>query len=113
IESGENWRDIFKLHWHTQPDYPWFLPCLNAWVYGMGAVSLNTAAQCTSVIFSMNVILLIWAGLRRYSNLLLSFLAALLLLTNPYFSFIGTAQYADIVLAHFLLISVISIIILS
>ncbi len=108
-----NWRDIFNLHWHTQPDYPWLLPAFNAWVHGFVAAPVHKIGQTTAVVFSVNTVLLLFTGLRRYINLYLALLAAAVLLFNPALTFLGTAQYADVVLAHYLLLAIIGFIVFA
>jgi len=103
VADGTSWQDIFRLHWHTQPDYPWFLPCLNAWVYSVTQKDLALVAQSTSVVFAVSMGILLFAGLQRYLNPYVALLASGLLITNRSYIFLATAQYADIVLAYYLL----------
>lgn len=103
VEAGPAWQNIFQLHWHTQPDYPLLLPFLNTWIYAASEAPLNTIALTTSVVFTILPAVLIFSALKAFAHPGVAALAALLLLTNRLYLFMGTAQYADILLGFYLL----------
>ena len=107
ILGGSAWQNLFQLHWHTQPDYPLFLPFLNVWVHTISNAPLQKITIATSVVFTMLTGALLFIGLKKYIPPFIAGLASLILLTNRYYLFMATAQYADIVLGFYLLLSLI------
>ena len=111
--SGDSWKDVFlRLHWHTQPDYPLLLPLINIWGWLLSGNDFYRSPILTSVIFTVSCGGLLFSGLTRYIDKTIALLASCLLLFLPFYVFIGTAQYADIVLAYYLLASLISLMIM-
>ena len=108
IGSGEHWRDIFtRLHWYTQPDYPLLLPLMNVHQYALSATAQPLVPLITGVVFSMLIVWLMFGALRQVGPAYAAFFASFLLMLNPFFIFQGTSQYADTVLAFYLLASVV------
>ncbi|HOD11483.1 MAG TPA: glycosyltransferase family 39 protein [Candidatus Omnitrophota bacterium] len=107
IEGGQHWTDITRLHWHTQPSYPLLLPLINTWIFALVQKNLVPIASMTGVMFSVSCGLLCYAGLSLFINRPVAFIASLLLLTNPLYIFWSTTQYADVLLAYYLLASMI------
>ena len=110
IYGGKNWTDVAKVHWHTQPSYPLLLPLINTWIFSVFQKNLIEVASMTGVIFSISCGLLLYAGLSLFIQRPIAFLASLLLLTTPSYIFWGTVQYADVLLAYYLLASIILLI---
>lgn len=111
LYGGRNWTAIFDaLHWHTHPDYPLFLPVLNSWLLSLTDKIFYPIPMYTSLIFSFGCGLLMYFGLRVFIHPRAAFAASLIILFNPYFAFLTTAQYADVILAFFLLAALISMI---
>ena len=109
--SGDSWRDTFRLlHWHTQPDYPLLLPFINIWGWVLSYNDFASAPLWTSVIFTVSCGGLLFSGLMRYIDGKIALLASLLLFSLPLYIYIGTAQYADIVLAYYLLAGLMSLV---
>ncbi len=107
VFGSERWADFAKAHWHTQPSYPILLPLINTWIYSVFQSGIVKAASLTSIIFSATCGLLIYSGLSQFIKKWVALLASVLLMTTPSYIFWSTTQYADIVLAYFLLSSVI------
>ena len=108
VLSGDSWRSIFdKLHWHTKPDYPLLLPFINVWIHAFSGAPLQQISLTTAVLFAMSCNILLYAGLRQFIKKEIALLASSLLLLHPYYVFCATAQYADILLAFYLLASLI------
>ncbi len=107
ILGKEHWKNIFTLHWHTQPDYPLLLPFMNAWVFAVSKAELFHITLINAVVMTFLTGMLLWAGLKQFMHPLIAWVGAFLLLSNNYYAFIGTAQYADIVLGYYLLASMI------
>ncbi len=103
IFGGRSWPNIFQLHWHTQPDYPLLLPMINSWLYAVSSAELHRIAMTTANVFTLSTGILLFAALKRTLPLLCALGAGLVLVTNRFYLFMGTAQYADIVLAHYFL----------
>ena len=108
IGSGEHWKDIFtRLHWYTQPDYPLLLPFINVHQFALSQTAQAVVPLITGVVFSMLIVWLLFGALRQVAPAYVAFFASFLLLVNPFYVFQGTSQYADTVLAFYLLASVV------
>lgn len=108
IGSGEYWQDIFtRLHWYTQPDYPLLLPFINVHQFALSQTAQPLVPLLTGVVFSMLIVWLLFGALRQVAPAYVAFFASFLLLVNPFYVFQGTSQYADTVLAFYLLASVV------
>lgn len=109
--SGSSWMDTFqKLHWHTQPDYPLLLPMMNIWGWALSPRDFYTAPLILSIVFTLSCGGLLFAGLMRYTRKDIAIIASGLLFFLPWYLLMGTAQYADIVLAYYLLASFVCIV---
>ncbi len=109
--SGASWQSVFKdLHWHTQPDYPLLLPCMNIWGWIFTPGDFFSAPFLTSVIFTFVCAGLLFAGLLQWGNPKIALLGCALLFALPAYLPLATSQYADIVLAYYLLAGFISFI---
>src|SRR3989338_4530555 len=105
IALGPDWRDVFRIHWHTQPDYPLLLPLMNIWGWSFFRGDFFAASRLVSVIFTVGCAGILFAALRRHADEKFALLISLLLASFPPYLFLGTSQYADIVLAYYLLAS--------
>lgn len=102
--SGGSWADVSrKLHWHTQPDYPLLLPFMIVWGWSVSQKDFFDVALAASVIFTISCAGLLFAGLKQVLSDKKSLLVAFLLLSSSGYVFLGTSQYADILLAYYLL----------
>jgi len=110
LQAGPAWTNIFKLNSHTQPDYPLLLPLLNAWGCAFNANTSAHAARLTAVAFTFTTGGLLFAGLRRFCRVTTALLAAGLLYLLPAFIISGISQYADILVAYYILAIVITMI---
>lgn len=107
VFGGAEWKDIFQLHWHTQPDYPLLLPFINTWLFAMVQSHFQIIPSWTSVLMTGSCAGLLYAGLARYIPRTIALLAAFILVTFPPYHFFGTIQYADIILSYYLLAAII------
>ena len=105
IVLSSDWRDVFRLHWHTQPDYPLLLPLINIWGWSFSRGDFFAVSLLTSVIFTISCAGVLFAALSRYTSEKLALLISLFLVSFPPYLFLGTSQYADIVLSYYLLSS--------
>lgn len=103
IFGGKSWQNIFQLHWHTQPDYPLLLPMINSWLTAVSGAELHRIAMMTANVFTISTGFLLFAALQRTMPVLCALGVGFILATNRFYLFMGTSQYADIVLAHYLL----------
>ena len=110
IFAGTDWRAIFtQLHFHTQPDYPLLLPFIHTWSYCFTQETLLPIPRITAVLFATLCPLLLYGGLHQFIKKEIALTAAIILITNPFYMFLSTAQYADIVLGFYLLSGLITI----
>ncbi len=110
IYGGRGWTNVTRLHWHTQPSYPLLLPLINAWIFSVFQKSLTGVAATTGALFSISCGFLFYAGLSMFIKRPLALMAALVLATTPSYIFWSTTQYADVLLAYYLLASAILLI---
>src|SRR3989338_3737578 len=64
--SSHSWRELFSLHWHTQPDYPLLLPFMNVWGSLGTNDNLTVSPILISLIFTFSCAGLLFCGLARY-----------------------------------------------
>ncbi len=108
--GGKEWKSIFtEIHWHAQPDYPLLLSCINTWLLSFAKTSINKIPFITAIVLSGSTGLLLFTGLKQFIRREIALLAAILMLGNPYYILLSTSQYADILLAFYLLASFLSI----
>ncbi|MBP9854419.1 MAG: hypothetical protein KBD53_06100 [Candidatus Omnitrophica bacterium] len=105
-ESG--WNVIFDpLLWRSSPHYPLLLPMMNNW----GWVFLNNpdyhVPVMTAFIFGFSTVGLLLSSLLRITKTYYSILCVTLLLTSPMFVKLSLSQYADIIVAYYLLLGLI------
>jgi hypothetical protein len=106
FRSAEHWRNLFTgaLDW-THLDYPLLLPLsiVRSWQY-MGGESLS-ASILPAFLFTFITIGLIWAALSILRSRNQGYLGGLVLMGSPFFIVLGAAQFADIPLAFFFLLT--------
>jgi hypothetical protein len=106
FRSAEQWRNMFTsaLDW-THLDYPLLLPLsiVRSWQY-MGSESLY-ASILPAFLFTFITVGLIWAALSILRSRNQGYLAGLVLMGSPFFIVLGAAQFADIPLAFFFLLT--------
>ena len=106
FRSAEQWRNMFTsaLDW-THLDYPLLLPLsiVRSWRY-MGGESLS-ASILPAFLFTFITIGLICAALSILRSRNQGYLGGLVLMGSPFFIILGAAQFADIPLAFFFLLT--------
>jgi len=111
--SQTPWSDILhKLPWHSHPDYPLLLPFINVWASTFYKTYLHHVPLMTCFIFSISCAYLLYSGLNLYIPKRIAIIPTFFILSHPYYSFLATAQYADNIMAYFLLSSIITLTIL-
>ena len=110
ILSGTSWQNLFYLHPFTQPDYPPLLPFMHVWLWTLTKTMFHYVPLAIGIIFTLSCGGLLFFGLSRYIKSHLALLAMGLLICLPHFIDGGTSQYADVILAYFLLASLISLV---
>lgn len=106
--GGKEWSHILtENHWHTQPDYPLLLSCINAWLLSLSRQSIQLVPFVTAVLLSTTTAITIFAGLKQFIHKELALLASALLVCNAYYILLSTSQYADILLALYMLCAVV------
>lgn len=101
-ESG--WQVMFDpLLWRSSPHYPLLLPLMNTW----GWVFLDNpdfqVPAFTAFVFGFSTAGLLLSGLLRITKSYYAVLGAAALITSPLFVKLSLSQYADIVVAYYLL----------
>ncbi|MDP2652524.1 MAG: glycosyltransferase family 39 protein [Candidatus Omnitrophota bacterium] len=106
LTAGSQWENVFRLHWHTQPEYPLLLPLVNAWGWIFFPKNFYTVPVNTGILVTLCSIGLMHAGLTGRVSRWSALLAAAVLALFPQFTILGVSQYADVVLAFYLLAAV-------
>ncbi len=107
ISTGTDWQEIFRLHWTTQPDYPLLWPMLQAWGWMTGHQSLDFISLSINIYFNIAAFGLFFLVMQRWIGKKLTLVVSGLLIFNPSYIFLATAQYADNILGYYLLAGVI------
>jgi hypothetical protein len=106
FRGGNHWREAFAsgLDW-SHWDYPLLLPLAIArsWNY-MGGESLPVPAVMAAL-FTFLTLGLLCSSLALLRDMSQGFLAGMILLGTPFFIAMGAAQFADIPLAFFILLT--------
>lgn len=103
-----SWRELFAAspEW-THPDYPLLLPALIARCWFYAGNDTTGAPRLVAAAFTSATAMLLCTGLASLRSPTQGLLAAAVLLGTSQFLSLGTAQYADVPLAYFLLAGVV------
>lgn len=109
--AGERWTNMFEpLLWRTSPHYPLLLPLANVWGWSFQpAPDFRLIPQITSLLFTFFTMGLLWTALLYHTKQPLVVTAPLVILLIPFFATMAASQYADIVMAYFLLAALITL----
>jgi hypothetical protein len=106
--GGEHWRDGFTaLVGGSHPDYPLLLPAAIAHFWTFLGRDDPRVPAVIGVIFTFAVAGVLFAGLAALRGRVQAMMAAIALLSTPFFVEQGTDQYADIPLSFFFLATVV------
>lgn len=108
FRGGAQWRDGFTalIPW-SHPDYPLLVPAAIAHFWtGMGYES-QVVPALIGVAFTFSTVALLFSSLARLRGEISAILGGLTLLTTPFFTEQGTAQYADVPLSFFVLATIV------
>ncbi len=98
---------LTNLSWHTHPDYPLLLPLINVWLNSFSHTHMLYVPFITCILLTVSCAMFMYTGLSLFIKKGYALLATLILGFHPYFAFSATQQYADILIALFVLISLI------
>jgi hypothetical protein len=101
MRAGENWPRVFE--YGMQGQHPWLLPCMVVWGWSMSQGEFIIVPIMISILFTVSCIGLLVCALKEHISFGWALLAGLFLMSIPFFMFHGTSQYAEVVLAYFLL----------
>jgi dolichyl-phosphate-mannose-protein mannosyltransferase len=108
FRGGSYWRDGFTplIPW-SHPDYPLLLPAAIAhfWTY-LGRESQIVPAV-VGLVFTFSTVGLLFSSLALLRGEISAILGGLTLLSTPFFTEQGTAQYADVPLSFFILATIV------
>lgn len=95
-----------KIHWHTHPDYPLSLPLFNTWIMSLEGGFNPRSPFWTAFLFAFAIgaFLLQWA--HTHFKKFYAITISAVIITNPFINIISTQQYADVILAFFLLCTI-------
>ncbi len=99
-----SWQAMFDpALWRSSPHYPILLPLIIVWGWSFGRNAGPQVPLWVSVIFSAMTAGLLAGALRERIKTLPAVLAALLMVSAPFFVTFATSQYSDIAVAYYLL----------
>lgn len=101
---SDGWQVIFDpLLWRSSPHYPLLLPMMNNWLWVFLDNPDFRGPALTAFVFGFSTAGLLLAGLLRITKSLYAVLCAAALITSPLYVKLSFSQYADIVVAYYLL----------
>lgn len=103
--GGPYWKNVFDpTLWRSSPHYPLLLPLVNVWGWMWTKDTTHLIPLINSILFSLITIGLLLSGLKILTRKNTpGILGAALVTTLPFFNTLATSQYADIVVAYFIL----------
>jgi len=103
--GGADWKNILDpALWRSSPHYPLLLPLVNVWGWIWAQDTAPIIPLINSVLFSLITVGLLLSGLKMVTGRNTpGILGACFLITLPFFNTLATSQYADIVVAYFVL----------
>lgn len=104
--GGENWQNLFdpKL-WRSSPHYPIFLPLANVWSWVFQSEALYQGPAFNAFFMTWLTAALLTFSLYHFTKSRAAIWPALMLLTMPFYNKLALSQYADNVVAFYLLLS--------
>lgn len=108
FRGGENWRDVFTIIW-SHPDYPLLIPLSVSRIWKNIGNDTIMIPIIISFLFTFATVILLFSALSNFRNRTQGCLAAIILMTTPFFIEHGTAQYADVPLAYFFILTFVMI----
>lgn len=110
--SQEGWQTIFDpVLWRSSPHYPLLLPFINCWGWIFSDTTEFITPVTTSFLFSFTTVGLLLSGLIHITKSYYAILCTTLLLSSSMFVKLSLSQYADIVVAYYLLAGLICLLI--
>jgi len=106
--NDTEWKKMFDpLLWRSSPHYPLLLPLINVWGWIFLSEPSSATPLATSLVFTFLTVAFLFFSLKIFIKNIFAFLAAFLILTLPYFVKLTTDQYSDILVAYFILTSLV------
>jgi hypothetical protein len=105
--GGSHWRNGFSslIPW-SHPDYPLLIPASIAHLWTLLGYDDPYVPAAVAVVLTFGTVGLLFSSLSMLRGRITPMLAALVLLTTPFFVEQGTWQYADVPLAFFFLATI-------
>lgn len=106
FQTGDNWQNMFDpLLWRASPHYPIFLPLLNVWSWIFQASPNYYGPSFTAYVFALLIAGTLTCGLRFLTRSNAAIWTAIILLSMLFYSKLALSQYADNLVAFYLLAS--------
>jgi hypothetical protein len=107
FESATHWQGIFDpLMWRSSPHYPLLLPLIIVWGWTFVGEPLVFIPVLTALLYVFLLSGLLFFFLEKQMKRPVAILAPMILLTSPFYTKLNASQYADIVLAYYLLAAI-------
>ncbi|MBF0483319.1 MAG: hypothetical protein HQL25_01300 [Candidatus Omnitrophica bacterium] len=102
--GADQWKNMLDpVLMHTNNHYPFLLPLMNAWIWCFGNTASHWVPLTTSVIFALLLPMLLGLSLYITTKHKFSFIPAFLMAFLPLYQLLSISQYADLLVAFYLL----------
>ncbi|MBF0478980.1 MAG: hypothetical protein HQL26_05820 [Candidatus Omnitrophica bacterium] len=102
--GGTQWRNMLDpALFQTSNHYPFLWPLMNVWIWCFGKSAPTYIPLVSSLTYAIGLPLLLGFGLYTTTKHKLSFLPAFLFALLPLYQLLSISQYADVLIAFFLL----------
>lgn len=109
--SDNGWTTIFDpVLWRSSPHYPLHLPLINCWGWIFKDSADFAIPVTTAFIFSFATIGVLFAAIARATRSPFAILSGIVLLTSTMYIKLSLSQYADIVVAYYLLAAIVCLV---
>ena len=109
--SETGWTTIFDpVLWRSSPHYPLQLPMINCWGWIFKEEAEFITPVTTAFVFSFATVGVLYAALARVTRSPFALLSGVILLTSTMYIKLSLSQYADIVVAYYLLAAVVCVV---
>ena len=109
--SDHGWTTIFDpVLWRSSPHYPLQLPLINCWGWIFKEDAEFITPVTTAFVFSFATVGLMYAAIARVTRSPFAILSGIILLTSTMYVKLSLSQYADIVVAYYLLAAVVCVV---
>jgi len=101
FRAGSHWQRVFASS--MQGRHPWMLPCMVLWGWSFDGRESTLVPIVISIIFTVSCMGFLVCALKEYVPFYCAVFAGVFLFSIPIYILVGTSQYAEILMAYFIL----------